>query len=979
LKNTALPLSLSSFCLKWLLSPLSVLFLSIGTLPQQIWALPQTTTNLAVNSAGVSVTTVSSGSVVVLRATVTAGGVPVTTGQVKFCDASAAYCSDIHVMGTAQLTSAGTATFRFVPGIGNHSYKALFLGRFGGSSRIAGSASNASPLMVMGTFPTTTSIASSGNIGNYSLAATVTGIVNSSTVTALNGLVSFLDTTNNNYPLSTSPLGAAMIGLNFVNSSNPATVPEPNVVAAADFNGDGIPDLAVSNSNSGGVLLSILLGKGDGTFSATATSPTVGLYPDSIVVADFNADGVPDLALTSVDQNIVTVLLGNGDGTFKSAPNLGTGSTPQSVATGDFNGDGIADLAVVNGNSVLIFLGNGDGTFTSSPTNSPTGMSPITAAVGDYNGDGIPDLAVVNSCGPSYPCNNAQGTVTILLGKGDGTFTASPTSPVAGPSPGGLVVADFNGDGIPDLAVSNYGNYLDDAITIFLGNGDGTFNAGVNLTQGSEPNQMAAGDFNGDGIPDLAISFHWNGNVTILPGKGDGTFGIPLIADSYANLSSGYLAAADFNGDGVLDLAIPDQDVSGTVAVLLTQLTQTVTASSSAISPIGEGSRLVDAAFAGNANYSASTSDTTSLTAQPLATTLNLNANPTSSSYGQQVLVTATLTPSSGQSQITSGEIITFYNGSASLATAALSSGVATLNLTSLPVGTDRLTASFAGDTNFAPSSSAALPYSVVKTTPAVSLTAAPNPVALQSSAILTVNVSSALGIPTGSAVFSDGSTSLGTVSLNSGSATLTVTTLTAGSHSLTAAYGGDNNFVALTSSPAFEVVQNFELNTGGSTLSQTVQPGSIASYAIPIRPLGVTAFQTAISFSASGLPAGATATFSPQTIAAGSAASNVTLTIQVPNQTAMRNPTARAGSGLPVIALSLLMLPFSRLARRWGRYTCGMILMSSGVILAGLIGCSGGGSSSSTSPLPPQTYTVTITAASSSGAETLPVTLVVQ
>jgi hypothetical protein len=315
-----------------------------------------TTTTLAVTSTSSPVTTVASGSVVALTASVKAGTSALTTGQVNFCDASASYCTDIHLLGTAQLTSAGTAVLRFRPGIGGHSYKAVFLG----TNSDAPSSSSASALTVTGKNPTITTIARSGSPGNYTLRATVGGIVNASGTPAPAGTVSFLDTTNANSVLGTAVLGSGTLGLNFFNSSNPATVDEPNVVAAADFNGDGIPDLAVSASNEGQVTLTILLGKGDGTFTATPTSPTVGLFPDSIVVADFNGDGIADLALTSVDDNIVSILLGKGDGTFTAAPNLNTGSTPQSVATGDFNGDGIADLAVVNGNSVLIFLGQGD-------------------------------------------------------------------------------------------------------------------------------------------------------------------------------------------------------------------------------------------------------------------------------------------------------------------------------------------------------------------------------------------------------------------------------------------------------------------------------------------------------------------------------------------------------------------------------------------------------------------------------------------
>jgi hypothetical protein len=557
---------------------------------------------------------------VTLTASVTAGATALSVGQVKFCDASATYCTDIHLLGTAQLTSAGTAVFRFHPGIGNHSYKAVFAGTPNGAVSAAASTSSTVNLMVTGTFPTTTTISASGIAGNYSLTAMLSSYINAQALPALTGTVSFLDTTNNNFLLGTATPGTGSQALSFLNISNPATVMEPNVVATADFNGDGIPDLAISNSNSGQTSLTILLGNGDGTFRAAA-SPTVGLYPDSIVVADFNGDGIPDLALTSVDSNTVTILMGVGDGTFTSTPNLNTVSTPQSVATGDFNGDGIADLAVVNADSVLIFLGNGDGTFNAAPASLPTGMSPITVAVGDFNGDGIADLAVVNSCGNSYPCNNSNGTVMIFLGKGDGTFTQVAATPTVGSGPTGLVVADFNGDGILDLAVANYGAYVTNAVTVLLGNGDGTFKTPAYYNApGMNFRSLSVGDFNGDGISDLAVVGFWHDTLDYLLGNGDGTFAAAIPISVNLPLGSGYMASADFNGDGLPDLALPNQDVNGTVAILLTQLTETATATATDISPIGTGTHQVEASYSGNSIYSASVSSTTGLTAIPTPT-----------------------------------------------------------------------------------------------------------------------------------------------------------------------------------------------------------------------------------------------------------------------------------------------------------------------------------------------------------------------
>lgn len=153
-----------------------------------------TTTTLAVTSAYSPVTSIASGNVVTLIASAQAGATAVTTGQVNFCDATAAYCTDIHSLGMAQLTSAGTAVLRLVPGIGSHSYKAVFLGTIFDSASL----SSASMLTVTGTYSTSTAIASSGSTANYTLTATVTGQGSAS----LTGIASFPDTSNGNYVLA---------------------------------------------------------------------------------------------------------------------------------------------------------------------------------------------------------------------------------------------------------------------------------------------------------------------------------------------------------------------------------------------------------------------------------------------------------------------------------------------------------------------------------------------------------------------------------------------------------------------------------------------------------------------------------------------------------------------------------------------------------------------------------------------------------
>lgn len=587
---------------------IALIGLCIGASPALAQTRAATTTNLSVTAKTGAVTTVTSGTVITLRASVSAGGTALTTGQVNFCDASAKYCTDIHLLGTAQLTTGGTATLRFRPGIGSHSYKAVFLG----TRSYAPSSSSASTLTVTGKVPTTTTITQSGAIGAYTLTATVAGVVDSASVPGPTGTVSFVDTTNSNSLLGKAAVGPGTVGLSLSGSLASTTLPRGGFgIATADFNGDGIPDLAVGASNGSPAVLNILLGNGDGTFTAVTPNPAVGNYPYSVIAGDFNGDGIPDLAVGNVDDNTVSILLGKGDGTFTAMPNLTIGIAlqslaPQSLVTGDFNADGIPDLAVVAGSSVLVFIGNGDGTFKQTTSNLSIGSAlPQGIAVGDLNGDGIADLIVANDV--------QSGSVTIFIGNGDGTFKSG--SEISGTGSGtiGIAVADFNGDGIPDLAVTNYDG---DSVSILLGNGNGTFQTPVPYPVPlSNLQSVTAADFNGDGIADLAIGSGYAG-VAILQGKGDGTFGSPFIAASVGSFyPSGFLAVADFNGDGLPDVAEPDQ-ISSDAAVFLNQQSESVTATLNNVNPTGPGPHLVEASYPGDSNYSSSVSGTTSLTVE---------------------------------------------------------------------------------------------------------------------------------------------------------------------------------------------------------------------------------------------------------------------------------------------------------------------------------------------------------------------------
>ena len=274
----------------------------------------------------------------------------------------------------------------------------------------------------------------------------------------------------------------------------------PQGLAAADFNGDNIPDLVYWY---GANTISILKGAGDGSFTPGAQYQlAANSYPVRITIADFNHNGKPDFAMTTGNPASVAVFLGKGDGTFEAPLNTAAPAGLGELVAGDFNGDGKLDLAVVErgGNygpedAVLIFLGRGDGTFA-SPVAYPAGPVTSSIGVGDFNGDGKLDLAIMNA--GSQIDATQTGSVSFLLGKGDGTFSAGTSVPLRfangpGTGPGELVVADFNRDGKLDLAITPDNEIT--GLAVLLGRGDGSFQTPV-IYRIDAWNGMAAADLN---------------------------------------------------------------------------------------------------------------------------------------------------------------------------------------------------------------------------------------------------------------------------------------------------------------------------------------------------------------------------------------------------------------------------------------------------------------------------------------------------
>ncbi len=305
-----------------------------------------------------------------------------------------------------------------------------------------------------------------------------------------------------------------------------------------------------------------------------------GKGPVAVATGMFNTDNTndhTDLAVANENDNTVSILLNDGTGSFTAAPGAppATGTRPVALATGNFNSDNAndhTDLAVANFNctgsplvcgagTLTVLLAKGDGTFTAAPGPPPaTGKGPVALATGKFNSKSATDhtdLAVANKF---------DNTLTILLAKGDGTFTQAPGSPLpVGRNPSSVASGDFNGDGIPDLAVTNQS---DNTLTILLGNGDGTFTAaaGSPLAIGNAPVSVVAADFNGDSFLDLAVANNADNTVSFPAGNGNGTFAAKT--DFPTGAAPVSVAAGDFNIDGRIDLGVANL-TDNTVSILL--------------------------------------------------------------------------------------------------------------------------------------------------------------------------------------------------------------------------------------------------------------------------------------------------------------------------------------------------------------------------------------------------------------------------
>jgi len=316
-----------------------------------------------------------------------------------------------------------------------------------------------------------------------------------------------------------------------------------------------------------------------------AANLNAGANPVILATGDFNNDGKLDVAVGNGSTHSIQILLGNGDGTFTTGSSFSVGtsqtSVPTSITVGDFNEDGKLDIAVgVSPDSIVDIL-QGDGTGNFSLINTITSVvNPVSLAVTDFNQDGLLDLAVANG---------QDNTVSVYLGRGNGSFFIQST-PLASSlsSPSQIAIADFNDDGVPDLLIVNSGN---NSLTVLPGKGDGTFgNAAAAITTTSAPSAVAVGDFNQDGKMDLAVVSHASNTVTIFLGNGNDTFATGV---SYATgVGPDSIVVGDVNGDGNMDL-VTANSTAGSISILLGTSTGTFGANTDFVAGTGAQSIVI--------------------------------------------------------------------------------------------------------------------------------------------------------------------------------------------------------------------------------------------------------------------------------------------------------------------------------------------------------------------------------------------------
>ena len=491
-------------------------------------------------------------------------------GSVTFFDGTRA-------LGTVQVTgpypangfTPGTATLKTTLAAGTHSITAAYNGT---GNYILPSKSEAQPVSI-------TAIPEQSITTETVQKTSWQGLYNDFTVNIFGfgaalptGQVVFTDTTSG-ATLGTQPVTGGAQAFQPPQTLTTNSQFQPTSVLVGDFNGDGIPDLVSLDVHSGGGWVWVQLGDAahPGQY-LPPVSTAVNAYPVAMVSGDFNRDGQLDLAVVNNVDSTLSILLGNGNGTFLAASSIFVGNRPTAIVTGDFNGDGIADLAVLNGgdHTITVLLGKPYGEFTVSAT-IPVGLYTQNLAAADFNKDGWTDLVI----------GKDDGDLAVFFSNGDGTFAAPATISTGGYGAQYIAAADVDGDGNPDIAYTEdgymygcgYGNacWSPDKLFILRGNGDGTFQTAIMNGFGAaigpqSPKIPVFADIDGDGTLDAVIPCPNISQICVLyfdPANPGHTRNVQNFA---VGSSASIASVGDLNGDGTIDVVVSTDRTLGILA-----------------------------------------------------------------------------------------------------------------------------------------------------------------------------------------------------------------------------------------------------------------------------------------------------------------------------------------------------------------------------------------------------------------------------
>jgi hypothetical protein len=459
------------------------------------------------------------------------------------------------------------------------------------------------------------------------------------------------------------------------------------------------------------------------------------------------------------------------------------------------------------------------------------------------------------------------------------------------------------------------------------------------------------------------------GDVAVFLGNGDGTFAPATTVSDIENPS--IVAVGDFNGDGLDDIAASETFTLGgastLIDVLITELGgQSATATVNGISPVGTGQHQVDASYSGDSNYDGSVSNTIPLIAEPVLTTMTFIASPATINYGQTVTLTATVAPTTAQDHTETGTV-TFTSGGSIVGTATIANGAATFATTLLPEGTYKLTAAYSGDDNFDPST-ASVTETVNPLATTTTLSATPNPAGTGQPVTLTAGVTGGGATPTATIAFFDGATQIAQGILDAtGHASYTTSTLTLGTHNLTAVYAGSVIYAGSTSPVVTEIIELPGFTMTLSSPSISLQTYRHTTTTVTLTSLGD--FTDNISVTCGNAPAYVTCTFTPNPAAlAGNGTTAVSFYLDTDSIPGDASGPLK-GSLTPHAGLVLALSPFGLLVAlgtgRRRRTSARLLLLAILSIPAAvaLTSCA----ANQIVPIPstaPGTYTIPITAA---------------